>query len=134
MVTVCIVLYQLTRLVGNNFLIHLLKILPSFEVFLNHEFYSKYPVLTDVYNNGKAVLGRKLFCSFESVFEPARGIRDSQTSINNKDLGLLVKKEGENIWKDNGHFFLCFVSQKKLHNFFLKELKKILKSLNKNKI
>ena len=101
MVTVCIVLYQLTRLVGNNFLIHLLKILPSFEVFLNHEFYSKYPVLTDVYNNGKAVLGRKLFCSFESVFEPARGIRDSQTSINNKDLGLLVKKETENICRDN---------------------------------
>ena len=101
MVTVCIVLYQLTRLVGNNFLIHLLKILPSFEVFLNHEFYSKYPVLTDVYNNGKTVFGEKLFSSFESVFELNRGLRDSQTSINNKDLGLLVKKETENICRDN---------------------------------
>ena len=62
---------------------------------------SKHPVLTDVYNNGKTVLGEKLFCSFESVFELNRGLRDSQTSINNKDLGLLVKKEAENICKDN---------------------------------
>ena len=53
-----------------------------------------------MYNNGKTVLGEKLFCSFESVFELNRGLRDSQTSINNKDLGLLVK-EAENICKDN---------------------------------
>ena len=60
--------------------------------------------LNDVYNKGKivlALLGEKLFCSFESVFELNRGLRDSQTSINNKDLGLLVKKEAENICKDN---------------------------------
>ena len=30
-----------------------------------------------------------------------RGLRDSPTSINNKDLGLLVRKEAENICKDN---------------------------------
>ena len=54
-----------------------------------------------MYNNGKTVLGEKLLCSFESVFELARGLRDSQTSINNKDLGVLVKKEAENICKDN---------------------------------
>ena len=111
MVTVCIVLYQLARLVGNNSLIHLFRILPSFELFLNHEFYSKHPVVTDVYNNGKAVLGRKLFCSFESVFQLARGVRDSQTSINDKDLGLFVKKETKNICKDNiWSPFLCFGS------------------------
>ena len=85
------------RLVGNNSLIHLLRIWTSFQLFLNNEFYFKHPVLTNVYNNGKAVLGEKLFCSFESVFELNRGLRDSQTSINNKDLGLLVKKEAENI-------------------------------------
>ena len=44
-------------LVGNNSLIHLLRILTSLELFLNYEFYSKHPVLTDVYNNGKTVLG-----------------------------------------------------------------------------
>ena len=67
-----------------------------------HEFYSKHPVLTDMYNNGKTVLREKLFCSFESFFELAGGLRDSsQTSINNKGLGLLVKKEAENICKDN---------------------------------
>ena len=49
------------RLVGSNFLIHLLRILTSFELFPNHEFYSKYPVLTDVYNNGKTVLGENYF-------------------------------------------------------------------------
>ena len=47
------------------------------------------------------LLGEKLFCSFESVFELNRGLRDSQTSINNKDLGLRAKKEPENICKDN---------------------------------
>ena len=48
------------------------------------------------------LLGEKLFCSFESVFELNRGLRDSQTSIKNKDLGLLlVRKEAENICKDN---------------------------------
>ena len=54
-----------------------------------------------MYNNGKTVLGEKLFRSVESVFELNRGLRDSQTSINNKDLGLLVKKETENRCKDN---------------------------------
>ena len=73
----------------------------SLELFLNHEFYSKHPVLTNAYNYDKTVLGKKLFCSFESDFELARGLTDSQTSINNKDLGLLVKKEAENICKDN---------------------------------
>ena len=54
-----------------------------------------------MYNNGKTVLREKLFCSFESFFELAGGLRDSHTSINNKGLGLLVKKEAENICKDN---------------------------------
>ena len=48
-----------------------------------------------MYNNGKKVLGEK------SVSELARGLRDSQTRINNNDLGLLVKKEAEKICKDN---------------------------------
>ena len=83
----------------------------SLELFVSHEFYSKHLVLTDVYNNGKAVLGEELFCSFESVFELARGLRDSQTSINNKDLGLLVKKDVENICKDNiWSSFLCVLA------------------------
>ena len=47
------------------------------------------------------LLGEKLFCSFESVFELNRGLRDSPTSINNKDLGLRVRKEDENICKGN---------------------------------
>ena len=47
------------------------------------------------------LLGESLFCSFESDFELNRGLSDSQTSINNKDLGLLVKREAENICKDN---------------------------------
>ena len=98
-------------MVGNNSLVHLLRILTSLELFFNNEFYSRHPVLTNVYNNGKTVLGEKLFCSFESVFELNRGLRDSQTSINNKDLGLLVKKEAENICKDNiWSSFLCVLA------------------------
>ena len=65
------------RLVGNNCLIHLLRILTSLELIVNQEF--KNPVLTDVYNNGKTVLGENLFCSFELVFELATGLKDSQT-------------------------------------------------------
>ena len=64
-----------------------------------------------MYNNGETVLEEKLFCFFESVFELNRGLRDSQTSINNKDLGLLLKKEAENICKDNiGSCFLCILA------------------------
>ena len=54
-----------------------------------------------MYNNGKtvlALLSKKLFCSFESVFELNRGLRDSRTSMNNKAVGLLVKKEAD--WAD----------------------------------
>ena len=81
MATVCIVLYSAisVRLAGNNSLIHLLRILTSLYLFPIYEFYSKHPVLTDVYNNGKTVLGEKLFCSFELVFELATGLKDSQT-------------------------------------------------------
>ena len=110
------------RMVGNNSLVHLLRILTSLELFFNNEFYSRHPVLTNVYNNGKTVLGEKLFCSFESVFELNRGLRDSQTSINNKDLGLLVKKEAENICKDNiWSSFLCVLalSYDQLTNSFI---------------
>ena len=46
------------------------------------------------------MLKEKLFCSFESVLEPNRGIRDSQTSINNKHIGLLVKNEAGNTCKE----------------------------------
>ena len=84
-----------------NTVIHLLRILTSAGLFLIHIFYSRHPILTDVYNNDNTVLGGKLFTSYESIFELTRGLRDSQTSIINKDLGLLVKKEGENIYKDN---------------------------------
>ena len=100
MATVCIVLYSAisVRLAGNNSLIHFLRILTSLYLFPIYEFYSKHPVLTDVYNNGKTVLGEKLFCYY---FELNRGLRDFQTSKNNKDLGQLVKKEAENKCKDN---------------------------------
>ena len=58
------------------------------------------------------MLGEKLFCSFESVFELNRGLRDSPVSMNNKDLnlGLLVKKEAENIYAKTifDHFFCVF--------------------------
>ena len=97
------------RLVGNNALIYLLRILTSLELFLNHEYYSRHPLLTDVCNNGKKVLEEKL-AFYESVFELARGLRDSQTSINNKDLSLLQKKETQtckdNIWSS----FLCVLA------------------------
>ena len=68
------------RLVGDNQLIHVLSILTSLELFLNHEFYSRYPDLT----------GEKLFTFYESVFDLARGLRDCKTNINNKNLLLTM--------------------------------------------
>ena len=70
------------------------------------------------------LLGEKLFCFFESVFELNRGLRDTQTSINNKDLGLLVKKDAENICKDNirssflRFLALSFVICRPIHLFY----------------
>ena len=114
------------RVVGNNSLIHLLRILTSLQLFLNHEFPSKHPVLTDVYNNGKAVLGEKLFCSFESVFELATGLGDSQTSINKKYLRSTCKERDWNYMQRQRLSFLCVLVLKKneIAKFFLKELKK----------
>ena len=86
MVTVCIVLYSV-RLVGNNSLIHLLRILTSLELFLIMNF------IPSIQFWLMCTIMVRLFCSFESVFELAGGLRDSQISINNKNLGLLVKKE-----------------------------------------
>ena len=53
---------------------------------------------------------QEIFCMV-SVFELARGLRDSHTSINNKDLDLLVKKEAENLCKGNiSSSFLCVLT------------------------
>ena len=49
-----------------------------------------------MYNNGKTLHGEKLFVSYESVFALARGLRHSQTSINNKDQGPTYKERDRN--------------------------------------
>ena len=49
------------RLVGNNSLMYTLRILTSIEMFLNCEFYSRHPVLIDIYKNGKTVLRENFF-------------------------------------------------------------------------
>ena len=57
------------------------------------------------------MLGENHFAYYESVFELAWGLRDSEASVNNKDLGLVVKKEVENICKDNiWSSFLCILA------------------------
>ena len=61
-------------LTGNNSLMYTLRILTSIEIFLDCEFYFKYPVLIDIYNNDKTVLGEEVFTSFDSVFELARDL------------------------------------------------------------
>ena len=54
---------------------------------------------------------KKKFCSHESVFELTRGLTDSQTSINNIELGLLLKKKAEKICKDKIWLsFLCVLA------------------------
>ena len=87
MITAFTGLYQLDWLEIIS-LIHLLilRILTSLELYLKHEFYSRLPGLTDVYNNGKTVLGEKRFTYHELVFELAIGLWESQNSINHKDV------------------------------------------------
>ena len=77
-------------------------------MFLNCEFYSRHPVLIDIYNNGKTVLGKKVF-TFNSVFELARGLRPIEIGNKNRDLIAFVKNEAkltctDKIWS----FYLCF--------------------------
>lgn len=50
------------RVLGNNSLTQLVRILTSLELFLNHEFYSRHPALTDEYSNDETVLRGKTFC------------------------------------------------------------------------
>ena len=83
------------RLVGNNFQIYTLRTSASIELFLNCEFYPRHPVLIDVYNNGKTVLGEKLFTTFDFVFELARGLRPFEIGNKNGDLVALVKYEAK---------------------------------------
>ena len=53
----------------------------------------------------------KKFCSHEPMFELTRGLTDSQTSINNMDQGLLLKKKAEKICKDKIWLsFLCVLA------------------------
>ena len=97
------------RFVGNNSLIYTLRISTPIELFLNCEFYSRHPVLTDVYNNGKPVLGEKRLISFDSVFELNRGLRPFEIGNKNRDLVALVKNEAkltctDKVWSS----FLCF--------------------------
>ena len=82
-------------LIGNNSLMYTLRILTSTEMFLNCEFYSRHPFLIDVYRNGKTVLGKKDFASFNSVFELARGLQPIEIGNKNGDLAALVKNEAK---------------------------------------
>ena len=67
----------------------------SIEMFFNCEFYSAHSVLIDVYNNGNTELGEKVFTSFNSVFELARGLRPIEIGNKNGDLVALVKNEAK---------------------------------------
>ena len=53
---------------------------------------------------------KTFFASCESVFELARWSRDSQAGINNKDLGVLVKREAENICKVSSFLYVSALS------------------------
>ena len=71
-----LLLCYIVRLPENNSLINLLilRILTSLGLFSNHEFYCRLAGLTDVYNNGKTVRGKKTLASYNLVFKLARGL------------------------------------------------------------
>ena len=88
-----------------------LRILTSIEMSLNCEFYSRHPNLIDVYNNGKTVLGKKVFTSFNSVTELARGLRLIEIGNKDGDLAALVKNYAkltctDKVWSS----FLCVLT------------------------
>ena len=56
--------------------------------------------MIDVSNNGKTVLGEKVFTSFNSVLELARGLRPIEIGNKNGDLVALVKNEAKLTFKD----------------------------------
>ena len=78
---------------------------------LNCEFYSRHPVLTDVCNNGKTVLDKKFFTSFNSMFELARGLQPIEIGNKNGDLAGLVKNEVKLTCTDKvSSSFLCVLT------------------------
>ena len=98
------------RLVGNTSQIYTLRTLASVELFLNCEFYPRHPVLIDVYNNGKTVLGENFFATFDSEFELARGLRPFEIGNKNKDLVALVKNETKLTFSHVWSSFLCILA------------------------
>ena len=64
---------------------------------------------------------KTFFASCESVFELTRGLRDSQAGINNKDQGVLVKREAENICKVSSFLYVSALSSvicRPIHLFY----------------
>ena len=91
-------------------------------MFSNCDFYSRHLVLIDVYNNGNTVLDGKVFTSFNSVFELARGLRPIEIENKNGDLVTLIKNEAKLTCADKIILFVClstFFSNLSANSFVL---------------
>ena len=67
-------------LIGDNSLVHELRVMASVKLHVNATCYAQHPALKSVYGKSHSVLGGKLFSSCRRVFELAQGLRDSKTS------------------------------------------------------
>ena len=97
------------RLVGNDSLIYTLRILTSIKLFLNCEFLSRHPVLIDVYNNCQTVLGKKIYISFNSVFQLAAGLRPFEIGNKNGVWLLLLKVRPNQLVQIRFGHLLCVI-------------------------
>ena len=61
-------------LVGDNSLIHELRVMVAVELHVNAAYYAQHPELKSVYKNSQSVMGGKLFSSYRTVFELAQGL------------------------------------------------------------
>ena len=62
-------------LVGDNSLVHELKVMAAVELHVNATCYIQHTALKSVYEKSQSIMGGKLFSSYRIVFELAQGPR-----------------------------------------------------------
>ena len=67
-------------LVGDNSLVHELRVMAAVELHVNATYYAQHPALKPVYEKSQSVMGGKLFSSYRTVFELAQALQDTKTS------------------------------------------------------
>ena len=65
-------------MVGDNLLMHELRVMVAVELHVNATYYAQHPALKSVFEKSQSVMGGKLFSSYRTRSELAQGLPDDQ--------------------------------------------------------